>query len=202
MKKILLQFDITVNYNQHQDNWSSIRYEINEYINDDYTLKEALEYIYKLYDIKIGKEQEKSKIIYLTEYIFGELWGNNITYNNKKVYSTKVKNLNNIFGISDRILKIDYISGIGGTSGDIDGIKFFFHTNEKDLHHRRHIHCIYSGEEMRINLDTLEVMDKPFKNKKKVRRCMELIEMNQEKLIEMWDKIVIYGLPFKFKMES
>lgn len=58
-------------------------------------------------------------------------------------------------------------AGRGAAVAEKSGIKFFFHTNEKDIHHRPHIHCKYSGEEMRIDLINKTVIDKPLKIEEK-----------------------------------
>ena len=57
--------------------------------------------------------------------------------------------------------------------GEEEGIRFYINNNEKDYHQfEPHVHCEYSGEEMRIRIDTLVIMkkDKAFKNKKKVKK--------------------------------
>lgn len=52
-----------------------------------------------------------------------------------------------------------YFGGIGGDVGRCRGIHFFFHTNEKDLHHVPHIHCKHGSLEFRVNLKDLSIMD-------------------------------------------
>ena len=120
-------------------------------------------------------------------------------YNEEDVLKTKIKALNDRFEIGKKTLEILHIEGIGNTSGDIEGIKFFFHPNEHQ-HHRRHIHCEYSGDEIRVDLDTLEVIDgKPFR-KTKMKKALYYIKKNQEELINEWDKSVKYGEPFSYKL--
>jgi len=79
-------------------------------------------------------------------------------------------------------------------------MKFFFHSNE-DQRHRRHIHASYQGEEIRIDLDTFRIMDKPFTNRKKNKKAIKYVERNADKLRQKWDKSVKNGLPFDFKID-
>ena len=74
--------------------------------------------------------------------------------------------------------------GIGGILGEREGIKFIFHTREKDLHNIPHIHCEYSGEEFRVNLYTLEIMDDSFKSRKKTKLAMDVVTKIKMNLLE------------------
>lgn len=86
--------------------------------------------------------------------------------------------------------------GVGGGIDEEEGIKFIINNNEKDRHEfEPHVHCKYAGEEMRIRIDTLEVMkkDKEFKNKKKVKFAKEWIRLHQDSLLKYYNEFAIKG---------
>lgn len=201
MINLLLHFNIGVIYNQYKDNETGVNYDIKDFINTDMTLKESIDYIFNLYNIKLSKEQKKHKYSNLTEYIFGCFKSILFDYNEDDVMNTKIGALEEYFKISERILSLHYVDGIGGTLGESEGIRYFFHTREKDLHNIPHIHCEYSGEEFRVNLYTLEIMDNSFKSKKKTKLAIDVVSKNKDEFIRIWDLAVVKGLPFKFKGE-
>lgn len=113
----------------------------------------------------------------------------------------KIEDLEKQFHVSNILIPVHLnYDGKGGAVGDAEGIKFFFHTNEKDIHHKPHIHCKYSGIETRVNLLTLEIMDKPFK-KSKMKIAINKIKRNQVELINYWNKVVINGETLDFEMD-
>lgn len=201
MNKLLLHFDIRVIYNQYKDNETETNYDIKEYIDSNMTLKESIDYIFDLYHIKLSKEQEKHKYSNLPEFIFGCFNSISFDYNENEVMNTKIGVLEEYFRISKRILSLHYIDGIGGILGEREGIKIILHTREKDLHNTPHIHCWYSGEEFRVNLYTLEIMDASFKSRKKTKLAMDIVTKNKEEFIRIWNLAVVKGLPFEFKGE-
>ena len=201
MNKLLLHFDIRVIYNQYKDNETDVNYDIKENIDSNMTLKESINYIFNLYSIKLYKEQEKHKYSNLPEFIFGCLNSISFDYNEDEVMNTKIGVLEEYFKISERTLSLHYIDGIGGTLGESEGIRYFFHTREKDLHNIPHIHCEYSGEEFRVNLYTLEIMDDSFKSRKKTKLAMDVVIKNKDEFIRIWNLAVVKGLPFEFKGE-
>ena len=201
MTNLLLHFNIRVIYNQYKDNETDVNYDIKEFINTDMTLKESIDYIFNLYNIKLSKEQKKHKYSNLTEYIFGCFKSISFDYNEDEVMNTKIGVLEEYFKISERILSLHYIDGIGGTLGESEGIRYFFHTREKDLHNIPHIHCEYSGEKFRVNLYTLEIMDNSFKSRKKTKLAIDVVSKNKDEFIRIWDLAVVKGLPFEFKGE-
>ena len=201
MNKLLLHFDIRVIYNQYKDNETDVNYDIKENIDSNMTLKESINYIFNLYSIKLYKEQEKHKYSNLPEFIFGCLNSISFDYNEDEVMNTKIGVLEEYFKISERTLSLHYIDGIGGTLGESEGIRYFFHTREKDLHNIPHIHCEYSGEEFRVNLYTLEIMDDSFKSRKKTKLAMDVVTKNKDEFIRIWNLAVVKGLPFEFKGE-
>ena len=93
--------------------------------------------------------------------------------------------------------------GIGDVVGDSEGISFYINSNEKDRHEfEPHVHCYYGDEEMRVRIDTLEIMkgDKPFKNGKKVKKAIKYIESLQEPMLRYYKDFSIKGLSgIKFK---
>ena len=201
MNNLLLHFDIRIIYNQYKENETEINYDIKEYIDFNMTFKESIDYIFNLYSIKLSKKQEKHKYTNLPEFIFGCFESLSFEYDEDELMNTKIGILEEYFKISERMLSIHYIDGIGGTLGESEGIIYFFHTREKDLHNTPHIHCWYSGEEFRINLNTLEIMDYSFKSKKKTKLAMDVVTKNKDEFIRIWNLAVVKGLPFEFKGE-
>lgn len=141
-----------------------------------------------------------------------KLWGNyfknlnsNSTFCDERevsdYYKYKIGDLCNQFHINKGIIEVWIDPPIGGSVGCCRGIHFFFHTNEKDLHHIPHIHVKQGEVEFRVNLLTLTIIDqKTFKNTSKTKLALNLIEKNQEDLINYWNKVVVEGESIKFKM--
>lgn len=131
----------------------------------------------------------------------------------KKYFSDEIINhlsINNeyndyLYGLADLVInfKIDKktirlgINGpdLGAEVGNCEGIRFFIHTRETSRHHLKHIHCIYGGEEAEINLETCEFIGKQFKNHKKSRRALEIVQKNQEQFNNYRDAVVVKGHP-------
>ena len=199
MNKLLLHFDIRVIYNQYKDNETDVNYDIKEYFDSNMTLKGSIDFIFDLYRIKLSKEQEKYKYSNLPEFIFGCFNLISFDYNENEVMNTKIGVLEEYFKISERTLSLHYLQGIGGTLGESEGIRYFFHTRERDLHNIPHIHCEYSGEEFRVNLYTLEIMYDSFKSRKKTKLAMDVVTKNKDEFIRIWNLAVVKGLPFEFK---
>ena len=118
-------------------------------------------------------------------------------------YKMKLRKLNMYNNATENKLQIKIISGIGGEVGRIKKIVFFFHMNEKDIHRNTpHIHCKHAGEEIRVNLNTLQIMDKrEFKSKSNTKLALKAIKCNQEGLLKYWNDVVINGEKgVKYKM--
>lgn len=115
-------------------------------------------------------------------------------------YHIPIGKLEEQFYISKAVFEVVLDLEIGGTVGEYRGINFFFHTNEKDIHHIPHIHCKYSGEEFRVNLITLDILDKAFKNNKYTKIAIDVIKTNRLELLRYWEKVVLKGESVKFKM--
>lgn len=198
MSKLLLHFDIRVMYNQFKENETDTYYDVSEFVDSSYTLNEAIDYVFNLYNIKLDDEQKKHRYINIMFYLFNDFNFGFVEFDWDKAMNTKVSVLEEYFNISKRVLTIHYVDGIGEALDEVEGIKFIFHSNEKDIHHVPHIHCRYSGEEFRINLNTLELIDNPFKSKKKTKLAIEYVSKNKDELLRVWNLFVIKGLPFDY----
>lgn len=104
-----------------------------------------------------------------------------------------IGNIQDVFQLFDNEINIIInLTGFGKSVGENEGIKFIINPNERDRHQfEPHVHCEYSGEKMRIRLDTLEIMgkDKAFRNSKKVKKAMQWVEKNQTKLIDCYNSL-------------
>lgn len=139
----------------------------------------------------------------INELLWGEYFPPNICnelhYFSIDYEEIAIGDLDRQFNLSNKIFVVLFDrDGIGELLSDEDGVKIFFHTNEKDIHHKPHIHCSYSGYETRIEIETLKVLDKPFK-KAKMDKAISFIKENQDRLLEYWNRVVINGEPIKFK---
>lgn len=116
-------------------------------------------------------------------------------------YDYKIGDMCEQFNLENKIIELAINPPIGGAVGENRGIHYFFHTNEKDLHHVPHIHVKSGSVEFRVNLETLEIMDKKtFKNNKKNKLAVDMIRENQQGLINYWNKVVVKGESIKFRM--
>ena len=160
-----------------------IFYKTNWYIKYDLDVVDYNEFFWKQYF--------NEKIYYNLEYTFGD-------YKNKTLEELEIQ-----FHISKFYFPIllNFQGGRGAGVAEKEGIKFFFHTNEKNIHHKPHIHCKYSGEEMRIDLVDDIIIDKPFKTSKKSKIALEFCKQYKKELIDYWDKVVINGEYIKFEIE-
>lgn len=182
-------------------------------LSDDYNSKKKLENILKEIYITYGINNENwsgtwkdhCDIFYINNLFWKQYFTDDIIsdlkYTQDDYRKMKIEDLEKQFHISNLLIPV-YLNydGKGGTVGDTEGIKFFFHSNEKDIHHIPHIHCKYSGIETRVNLETLEIMDKPFK-KSKMKIAIKKIKKNQLGLINYWNKVVINGETLEFEMD-
>lgn len=182
-------------------------------LSNDYNNKKKLENILKEIYITYGINNENWSgtwkdhcgIFYINNLFWKQYFTDDIIsdlkYTQADYRKMKIEDLEKQFHISKILIPV-YLNydGKGGTVGDTEGIKFFFHYNEKDIHHIPHIHCKYSGIETRVNLETLEIMDKPFK-KSKMKIAIEKIKKNQSGLINYWNKVVINGETLGFEMD-
>lgn len=79
----------------------------------------------------------------------------------------QIKDLQEQFNITKKEFEIWFEPHIGGSVGRCRGIHFFFHPDEKDIHHNPHIHCKCGGKELRVDLNEIKIIDKPYKNPEK-----------------------------------
>lgn len=203
MNKIELNFYIE-SYNQNANNGEPFGYFYNyfESFDSKLTLREVLDIIFEKFVIRTGLHD-----IYITEELPKWLWqkyfGKDIVpyIFLDSIYSATLEDLEKQFSISDMTIRMMINPGIGATICNTEGVKLFFHTGEKDIHNRPHIHCSYSGQEYRIALDNFEILDKSFKEKQKNKLVMRIIENNQAELLKYWNTVVINGESVKLKLE-
>ncbi len=200
MKEIIVKYNIK--FIEKVTNSSKKYYNQEIKISDNCTLSELLEILEKKYAPGMG-------YTFLITNLNQILWGK---YNFKMLdddrneldyYKMKLRKLNMYNNVTENKLQIEIISGIGGEVGRIKKIVFFFHMNEKDIHRNTpHIHCKHAGEEIRVNLNTLQIMDKrEFKSKSNTKLALKAIKCNQEGLLKYWNDVVINGEKgVKYKM--
>lgn len=112
-----------------------------------------------------------------------------------------INELEKQFEISKTVFEVRLDMEIGGTVGECNGIRFFFHSHERGSHHEPHIHCEYSGEEISVSLTNFDILSgKGFSNRKRTKLALELIELNQDDLLKYWNDVVVNGESVKFNM--
>ncbi len=175
---------------------------LDEY-DENLTFNDVLFLLYNKY--KIDNNYFSNFFIpHLTELLWGQFFPKKVCYqiddNDNDYLKLKLCDLERQFNISklDIPVYLNY-DGIGKAIGMVDGIKFFFHFNEKDLHHKPHIHCSYSGIETRIEIDTLEILDTPFK-KSKMDKAVDFVREHQKELLNYWNKAIINGEAIKLNI--
>lgn len=204
---ILLNFEIfSIYYNKQRERDHIITNLSKEY-SEDKTLREVLHEIYLEYN-KVEKNNNVDwegycDIFRINEFFWGQFFDKefaaNMEYSFLDYKDMTIGDLNKQFKITNMIIPVVLNKDKGAGVGDEEGIEFFFHTNEKDIHHRRHIHCKYAETTTRVDLDTLEPIDEPFK-KSKMKFAIKMIKENQKDLQNYWDTVVVKGETIKFKM--
>lgn len=208
MKKIKLSFEITSSNEfafvckEGLLKPYSVKYNYVNNFDEKKTLKQIIDSLSK--KVSIGQFN-----YFVLENINYLLWGKyfdesiifDIEIDEDKILNTPIRDLENQFEIS-RMPICFHVNpvGMGGNVGNYEGIEFFFHTNEKDIHHQPHIHCKYSEEEFRVDLNDLYIIDKPFKNKSKNKIVLKKIKENQKELLNYWNEVVVNGENIKFRM--
>ena len=207
MKKILLRFDIRVYHYIYYPDDVYDEFEYSHFYNETITFNDVLKDIYIMYSNNVDKDNDSNECDYRIKVGDDNLFSINYSFKNiypePSIYNYKnirLKNLEWQFGISKHIFYLHLDPCFGDCVGKCKGIHFYFHTNEKDLHHVPHIHCKYGKEEFRVNLITLKIMDKPFRNRKRAKLAISVIEQNQKELIRYWEEKVIKGEKVKFAM--
>lgn len=205
---VLLNFEIfSIYYNAQGERNHTITNLSKEY-SVDKTLREVLKEIYLEYN-EVKKESNANwenfcDIFYINELLWGQFFDKefaaNMDYSFSDYKDMTIDDLNKQFKITNMVIPVVLNKDKGANVGNAEGIEFFFHTNEKDIHHRRHIHCKYAETTTRIDLDTLEPMDEKFK-KSKMDFAIKKIKENQKGLQNYWDTVVVKGETIKFKMK-
>ena len=212
MKKINLKFKIdTYDLARFNDYYYKESYDIEYQANSDesfYAIIEDFAYKYKI------NSKTNNEFYYWLVNFLKDLWGeyfntefiskyilNGVFYDYSKL-DVPVGKLDKQFNLSDKTIHLCICGpGTGGDVGRKFGIKFYFHTNEKDIHHTPHIHCKCGSEEMRINLKSLKIMDKPFKEKSRNKNAVKYVSNNQKVLLNYWNKVVVNGETIKLEMD-
>lgn len=203
MNKVKLNFYIH-SYNSNAKNGEPFElvYDYYESFDKEIVLQDALNKVFNKFVIS-----NELHDIYITEELPKELWKK---YFNEdiipyisinSIYNATLEYLEEQFEISKVVIKMMINPPIGATVCDCEGIKIFFHMNEKDLHNRPHIHCSYSGQEFRVDLNTLKIIDKPFKEKKKNKLTLNIIKKNQQQFLNYWEQVIIKGENIKLELE-
>ena len=203
-KMIKLNFEIESHYWNDEYILENKKYSITREYREDVTFKEIL---LRLYD-EYGIDNKNVPNIYISELnklmwhkYFDDEICNYIDYELVDYWNHTIGELEEQFGFSNKTIDLALnLEGIGACVGEIEGITFEFHTNERDIHHNAHIHCTYSGVTTRVEIETLKILDKPFK-KSKMNIALDTIKKNQKALLNYWNKVVINGESMKFKME-
>lgn len=165
-----LQLDFRIEIYKYGD-WSSpIKIDnISKEYPEDNNLNDVLRELSKKY--KIQKEFDFIRFKNLKNQLWGQYFDSSLIcfLNGDDLLNASLVKLEKQFNISTiRLNVVINGGGIGGGVGSVDGLNFIFHTREKDVHNIPHIHVLYAGESLSINLETLEIFTKPFKNKKKL----------------------------------
>lgn len=71
----------------------------------------------------------------------------------------------------------------------IDGLTFFFHTNENNHKFYPHIHVRYGEEEIAIGLKNFKITGH-MKNKNKVKFALQYTIKNSKKMLEEWNNLI------------
>lgn len=206
-EKILLNFHIKSFEAGEDDEETILEYNVSEYFDRNIKFCDLVKFLGFKY-MKPTYENISNPYYYLL-YFYSTLWGEYFDMGSdfsyiEKVYPENIKlklwKLDKQFNLSNKIFDL-YICGPGiGGGGYCKGIRFFIHTNEKDIHHTPHIHCKYSGEEFRINLNDMSIIDKPFKNKTKTNLALKIVKRNKNDFLNYWNKAVLKGEYIKFNM--
>ena len=111
-----------------------------------------------------------------------------------------LKDISQFIDLNKFWFKIEFTGGIGGDVGRVRKIHFIIHEGETDRHHYPHIHCKCSGEEVVVNLETLEFIGKKFKEKRKNKLVIDNIKRNKKGLLEFWERAQKLESDRNFKM--
>lgn len=173
-----------------------------ELLDDNMLFVDAIHYI-------VGKYNKEylNKQIYiqdLCELTWGKYFDFNFIMNSMEIDSYHYKWLKNTllkvnesFHLFDNVINIIIDGpGVGLNLGEKEGIKFKINTNEAGHEYLPHVHVEYSGEEIRISLIDLQILDgKGFSNRRKTKIAIEFVKNNREMLLEKWTLLTNYKVP-------
>lgn len=167
---IKLHFDIISFYYKNGSYRNHKRYDVKKEYDETMTLNDVVLELYDEYKLE-NKHIENQLIprmneLFWKKYFPAELcW--KLDIDDKEYLNASIGDLEKQFSISKITIPLCLnLDGIGKSAGNTEGVKLYFHHNESDIHHKPHIHCWYSGDETRIEIETLKVLDKPFKKAK------------------------------------
>lgn len=66
-----------------------------------------------------------------------------------------------------------------------DGFRIFFYAND---HFSRHVHCIGHGGEVKIILNSLELVHNFAMKPKDLKRALKIVEVNRLSFMNQWDE--------------
>lgn len=202
---IKLNFDIYsffYDINNKEKNYKN--YKISEEVEENKTLNEVVKKLYDKYQIKCDMV-DNYYMPNIDDLLWSQYFAKEVYYHIEVDYedylNVKITDLDKQFNISKLVIPLWFNrDGIGRAVGVIHGVELYFHSNEKDLHHKPHIHCKYGEDETRVEIKTLKILDKPLK-KSKMKPVIEFIIDHQKELIDYWDRVIVNGESIKFKIE-
>lgn len=146
--------------------------------------KELLqEYVYIKYD-GASSIDELSSLIY---FKIIDVRGFRVI--DESICDSKIEDLLN--DLETKLLIIFPILPIGATMASYKNIKIVIHSNE-DVHlNYPHVHIIGAGyDDIFINLNTFDIIEGEFKDKKIKKKILAYLEGNQKKLLDYYDDVV------------
>lgn len=81
----------------------------------------------------------------------------------------------------------------------VNGIEYFFHTEERNHIMSPHIHAKTSGDEIRFTLSG-EILDGSFKSPSKAKEAKKYVKTNSSLLKAAWDSTIYEGHPLTKKV--
>lgn len=97
----------------------------------------------------------------------------------------KLKEIVDYIGSNSIIIVLTLFRGIGGEVYREKGMRFYMHSREGKRHHEPHIHVNKDGEEITINLNTIETKGKM--PQRYIKKAKEIVRYNRESFLLMWN---------------
>lgn len=201
---VKLSFKIVSFYfEQPSDSQKHKTYNVTNDFDENLTLKDVVLSLKAKYETKSAINNYY--IPDFTELLWQQYFSGDLCYyisiSEEKYYNLSLKDLSSQFNISNIIITLWLNKdGIGKAIGVKEGVKIYFNSNERDLHHNPHVHCEYSGKKVRIEIDPIKVLDSPFK-KSKMDIAISIIKEHKTELIEYWNRTIINGEPIELEIE-